>query len=140
MIRINRSNNGFATVELLVTLVTIGIIFGAFMTTFVTIQNINKKARDIQKSNTIAFEKTQEYENKLFDNIPNTVPAGTLVEVEDFSASVPDSIPAPRIGKVYVNSVSPTLKHVVISVEFGEDPLKQEIQYATFIQRHGVGQ
>lgn len=135
-----KSGSGFATVELLVTLVTIGIIFGAFMTTFITIQNINKKARDIQTSNTIAFEKTQEYENKLFDTIPSTTPSGTLVEVEDFSGQIPTTIGGPRVGKVYVNSVSPTLKHVVISVEFGEDPLKQTIQYATFIQRHGVGQ
>lgn len=135
-----RAKAGFATVELLVTLIVIGIIFGSFITTFVAIQNINKKASDIQVANSLAFEKVQEYENTSFSNLAATSPDGTLVEVEDFSDSLPGSLKSPRVGKVYVNTVSPTLKHIVVSVEYGSNPTKQDIQYATFIQRNGLGQ
>lgn len=133
-----RAARGFATVELLVTIVTIGLIFGAFITTFTTIQNINKKSRDIQKANTIAFEKTQTYENTDFNDLPDTIPPGTLQEVEDFSDEIPRTVQPPREGKVFINTVSPTLKHVVVRVQFGGDS-GQIIQYVNFIQQNGVG-
>lgn len=133
-------SGGFATVELIVTLIVIGIIFSAFITTFVTIQNINKKARDIHTANTVAFEKMQTYESLNFQDLPNASEAGTLEEIEDFRDEVEDSLPNPNTAKVYVNDVSPTLKQVVVTVEFGEDPTRQILQYATFIQRQGLGQ
>lgn len=133
-------SGGFSTVELLVTLIAISIVFGAFTTTFVTIQGINKRTSDVQQANNVLFSKLQEYENTLFTSLPDTAPQGSLEEVEDFSDEIATNLPAPRVGKVYINSVSPTLKHVVVSVEFGPDATKQNFQYATFIQRDGIGQ
>lgn len=135
-----KNRAGFATVELLVTLIIIGIIFGAFITTFVAIQNINKKASDIQVANAYAFEKVQAYENTLFSSLESTTPSGSLIEVEDFSDTLPNTLQSPRVGKVYTNTISPTLKHIVVSVEYGSGGTKQDIQYATFIQRNGLGQ
>jgi hypothetical protein len=133
------NQDGFFIAELLVTIVTAGLIFGAFMTIFTTIQAINKKSRDIQQANTVAFAKSQEYENKNFADIPTMDPIGSLNEVEDFSTDIPETVHSPRVAKVFVNSISPTLKHLVIRVEFDEGPAKQTIQYVDFIQRYGVG-
>lgn len=133
------SDRGFAIVELLVTIVTIGIIFSAFMTTFTTIQTINKKASDVQKANSLAFEKTQTYENKSFSSIPVFTPYGTLNEVEDFSNQIPSTVHPPRLGKVYVSTISPTLKQVIVWLEYGQGNAKQTIQYSNLIQRNGVG-
>lgn len=130
---------GFATVELIVTLIVIGLIFSAFIGTFTTIQNLNKKSSDIQKANNIGFEKSQEYENMAFASIPGSGAPGSLVEVEDFSSQLSSTIPAPRVGKVFVDNLSPTLKHIVINVEFGQNATKQSVQYVNFIQRNGVG-
>lgn len=134
------NSRGFSTVELLVTLIAITIIFGAFTTTFVSIQSINKQTNDVQQSNAVLHNKLQTYENTLFTSLPDTTPQGELVEVEDFSDELPDSLPNPKSAKVYVNSVSPTLKHVVVSAEYGSNPTPQNFQYATFIQRNGIGQ
>jgi type II secretory pathway pseudopilin PulG len=139
MSRIAKSD-GFSTVELLVVLIVIGIVFGAFVTTFVSIQNINKKAADIQIANGLAFEKIQQYENTVFTNITATTPSGTLVEVEDFSNDMPEFLALPRVAKVYVNTVSPTLKHIVVSVSYGSGGAQLDLQYATFIQKNGLGQ
>ena len=132
-------SSGFAVVELLITLIIIGVAFGAFMVTFTTIQNINKKALDINKANTQAFAKLQDYENQNFTSLPTTTPTGSLQEVEDFSSSLPTTFQKPRTGKVYVNTISPTLKQVVVSIEFGSGGDKRIIQYADFIQRNGLG-
>ena len=130
---------GIAIVELLITLIVIGTAFGAFMVTFTTIQSINKKSIDISRANSIAFAKVEEYENKSYDAITVTSPSGSLVEVEDFSASLPGSMEAPREGKVYVNTVSDNLKQVVVDIKFGSGPGQRIIQYANFIQRNGLG-
>jgi len=132
-------SSGFAIVELLITLIIIGVAFGAFSVTFTTIQNINKKALDINKANTLAYSKLQEYENQQFTSLANTAPTGTLQQVEDFSSTLPTSFQKPRTGKAYINTLSGTLKEVVVTVEFGSGDDKRIVQYATFIQKNGLG-
>lgn len=131
---------GFAVVELLITIIIIGVVYGAFMITFTTIQSINKKALDISKANDLAFAKVQEYENKNFDDINNTTPANSLIEVEDFSSSLPGSFEKPSSAKVYINTASPTLKEVVVDISFGAGQTARNIKYADFIQKGGLGQ
>lgn len=135
----NSKSGGFATVELLVTIIIIGLIFGSFITTFNTISNINKKARDIQNANIIAFEKLQNYENTDFGSLPNSSVNGTWDEIEDFSDEVPESVESPRVAKAYVNTSSNTLKQIGVQVEFGSGGSKQTITYVTYIQKNGVG-
>lgn len=133
------TDGGFAVVELLITLIIIGVTFGAFTIAFTSIQTINKKATDVIDANQIAFSKVQEYENKSFANLQNTTPTGTLVEVENFSSSLPTRLESPRVGKVYVNTVSPTLKQVVVTIEFGNGASTRRVQYGNFIQAQGIG-
>lgn len=135
----NRKQAGFSIVELLITLVIIGTAFGAFMVTYTTIQSINKKALDIAAANEIAFAKVQDYENRLFSAIPDTSPAGTLVMVEDFSASLPSSLQSPRTGQVFINTASGTLKQIVVSITFGSGTSQRQIEYSDFIQANGLG-
>jgi prepilin-type N-terminal cleavage/methylation domain-containing protein len=132
-------DSGFSIVELLITLVIIGTTFGAFMVTFTTIQNINKKSLDITAANSLAFAKVQDYENRAFASIPATSPTGSLQIVEDFSSSLPNSLEAPRVGQVFVNTVSGNLKQVVVNITFGSGDSKRLIQYADFIQSNGLG-
>jgi type II secretory pathway pseudopilin PulG len=136
---LHNDSSGFAIVELLITLIIIGVAFGAFTVTFTTIQNINKKALDISEANTLAFSKVQEYENKNFNSLPSTTPTGSLQEVEDFGSSLPTKFQSPRVGKVYVNTVSTSLKQVVVTIEFGSGGDKRIVQYANFIQKNGLG-
>lgn len=131
--------DGFSIVELLITLIVIGVAFGAFVVTYTSIQNISKKAVDISSANALAFAKVQEYENKTYNNLPSTTPTGTLVEVEDFSNSLPSSFQKPRSAKVYINSISANLKQVVVTIRFGSGPTERRIEYGNFIQKNGLG-
>lgn len=139
MSNITKDARGFSVLELLITLIVIGVVFGAFMTTFTSIQSINKKSIDVSTANSIAFAKVQEYENKDFTSLPTTTPTGTLVQVEDFGASLPTNLESPRTAKVYVNTISPTLKQVVVDINFGGGATQRIIQYATLIQKNGLG-
>lgn len=136
---IYKNENGFSIVELLITLIIISVAFGAFMVAFTSIQGINKKAIDINSANETAFSKLQEYENKDFASITTTSPSGTLVEVEDFSSTLSSTLEKPRTAKVYINTKSPTLKHVVVSIKFGAGADQRIIEFATLIQKNGLG-
>ncbi len=137
--KLRKSSSGFTVVELLITLGIILSVFGAFIIAFTTIQSINKKALDIVSANTAAFSKIEEYENKNYTSLPLTTPAGSLLEVEDFSSTLPPTLKSPRVGKVYINSVSGTLKHVVVTVTYGSGTDLRTLQYSSFIQKNGVG-
>lgn len=139
MSAIKSSSGGFTLVELLVMLVVLVIIFMAFSTSFSTIQNLNKTAGDIATANELAFAKIEQYENKPFGNLPATTPTGTLVQVEDFTSSLPTSLQNPRSAIVYINSVSSTLKQVVVNIQYGNNASqKHVIEYADFIQKNGL--
>jgi prepilin-type N-terminal cleavage/methylation domain-containing protein len=133
-----RSQAGFTAIELLITVIVIGVTFGAFTTTFTTIQNINKVAIDVNLGNTAAFAKVQDYENEPFASLPNTTPQGTLQQIEDFSSSLPATLPSPRVGQVYINSMSPTLKQLVVKVQYGSGAGQRQLQYADFLQKNGL--
>jgi prepilin-type N-terminal cleavage/methylation domain-containing protein len=133
------ANLGFTVVELLITLIVIGVLFTAFTTTFAGLENISKKGNDVTAASTQAFSKLQAYENLNYNSLPTTNPAGSLVEVEDFSASLPTSLESPRVGKVYINSQTASIKQVLVRVTFGAGPSQRFIEYVTFIQRNGVG-
>lgn len=135
----NRREDGFSVIELLVTLIVISVVFVAFTTAFAGIENISKKGTDIALANQHAFTKLQEYENLNYTNLPATTPTGTLQQVEDFSASLPAALETPRVGKVYINTQSSSLKQVVVRVTFGSGPSERFLEFVTFIQKNGVG-
>lgn len=132
-------SHGFSVVELLITLVAVGILFMAFTTTFSGINNISKKGSDIAAASQIAYAKMEEYENLNYNNLPTTAPAGSLQEVEDFSSTLPTYLESPRTGKVYINTSSQTLKQVVVRVTFGTGNPQRFLEYSTFIQKNGLG-
>jgi len=55
-----------------------------------------------------------------FSSLPSTTPQGTLVQVEDFTPSLPSALQKPRSAIVYINTVSPSLKQVVVNVQYGD--------------------
>lgn len=138
MSTIKTDSGGFTAIELIVMLVVLAVTFTAFASGFNTIQTLNKKAKDVNISNQLAFAKIQEYENKPFSSIATTTPTGTLVNVEDFSSTLPTTLRSPRSAIVYINTVSSTLKQVVVNVTYGSGSDQKTIQYADFVQKNGL--
>lgn len=138
MSKIDTSDGGFTVVELIVMLVMLATIFTTFASSFSTIQQLNKFAKDLNGTNQLAFAKAQSYENTPFSSLPSTTPLGTLVQVEDFSSTLPATVPKPRSALVYVNTISPTLKQIVVNIQYGSGNTQRTVQYADFIQKNGL--
>lgn len=139
MNRVGKKSGGFSVIELLITLVVVGVVFTAFTTTFAGVENISKKATDVAAANQVVYAKLQEYENKNFTSLPSTSPSGTLQQVEDFSAALPSVLESPRSGLVYINTLSSTLKQIDIKATFGSGATQRHIEYVSFIQKNGLG-
>ncbi len=138
MSKIKTTEDGFTVVELLVMLVMLATLFTTFASSFETIQQLNKSAKDLNGTNQLAFAKVQSYENTSYGSLPNTSPNGSLVQVEDFSSSLPATVPKPRTALVYINTISPTLKQVVVNIQYGAGSFQRNVQYADFIQKNGL--
>jgi prepilin-type N-terminal cleavage/methylation domain-containing protein len=127
---------GFSVVELLITLAVacMGVII--IGTIYATAGRLADRSTDLLAANAVAYGKLQSYENKGFANIPYTTD-GTAVE--DFSSSIPSSIPGARTGFVYVSRQSSTLKYIFIRVTYGSTSAPKVIEYGDFIQSGGLG-
>lgn len=136
--KLAKNQSGFSAVELLVILFILSIAFIAFAGLFITIKNTNMRAKMATEANRAAFSKLQEYENKSFDDITVGNIANSY-EVEDFSPSLSTRLNDPKSGKVFVESVTPTLKLVKVQVNYFSGIGDRPIHYSTYIQQSGVG-
>ncbi len=142
------TNRGFTIVEMIVTMMIMGVIIASFASAIVGIKVIFGRASSIASANTLAYAKLQEYENRTFASIPSTAitnPA-TLTEQEDFTASLPASMPSPRSAKVFTSSQSTSLKLITVRIRFGTNVgnvnctgSERCVEYTSLVQQRGLG-
>lgn len=141
---IRRHEAGFSAIEMLITIIVIGMVFGAFTTTFVTLTQITTKSKYVTLANSAAFAKLQDYENMPFATLPGPPPPSppgsptTTQEVETFSSSLPTLLPTPRVGTVQIETISATMKRVIVTVEYGSGTYKRTVRYDNYIQQSGL--
>ncbi len=137
----NRREWGFTVVELLFTLFVTVIIFTTYISVTIVVHQASSRTADYLAANSVAFAKVQEYETKLFSNIPVGVP-GNNYEVEDFSNAinpqVSNELNNPR-GKVYVTPESGSLLKVRVIVTFADRGSDRSIEYGSYVQIGGAG-
>ncbi len=127
---------GFSVVELLITLAVAAMAIIIIGTMFGSASRLADGSTDILAANTIAYAKLQKYENYSFASIPFTTD-GTAVE--DFSSEIPNSIPGPHVGKVFISQQSATLKYVFVRITYNSGPQERILEYGDFIQAGGLG-
>jgi prepilin-type N-terminal cleavage/methylation domain-containing protein len=137
------SQGGFSLVEMMLAIVLSAVVL-AVGTAILTLGNqISYRTESLLASNSVAFAKIQEYENKTFTNITIGDVANDY-EIEDFSAQVPAStnnVVKNATAKVYSqyapNSQSLVKLWVIVDFQYGNRT--RIIEYATYIQMGGVG-
>ena len=139
--RKNTHEWGFTVVELLFTLFVTVIIFTTYISVTIVVHQASSRTADYLAANSVAFAKVQEYETKLFANIPVGIPANSY-EVEDFSSvingQVNNELNNPR-GKVYVTPESGSLLKIRVMVTFADRGSDRSIEYGSYVQVGGAG-
>ena len=140
-LRANRTSNvmrnrqaGFTVVELVTTIVLMGVIIPAVSIALTNLTVVNRVARDQALANFIAQNKIESLRSSGY----NSLAAGTT----SFSASLPNIMGSPKSASYTITNDSPTtgVKRVDVSISYTEYGKTRSLSYRTYISELGVGQ
>lgn len=119
-------------VELVVTIVIIGLIILAVSSLFITI-GVSQRNSLYLESATRAAE--QEIESLRNNNYSLLVAGETLTFTDD----LPDSLPSPRTGTVVIDEPTPGIKRVDVTITYWEGTKNKSVQLSSLIGQIGIG-
>ena len=123
---------GFTIVELIVTVVLIGLLVPAITMTITTLNLINDRARDLASVHALAENKVESLRSVSFTGLAN----GTTT----FTNELPASLATPRSATYTVSIASPALKQIDVNISYNDHGQNRTISYRTYIGELGVGQ
>lgn len=143
----SQSSRGFSIVELVVTLAIAGTAVTIIMSIYSISNRLADRSYDLLSANEIAYAKLQQFENEPFDEIPVTTTddSGTVIDAvkyeEDFSATLPQTLPKPREAKVFISNLgeTTTLKYILVRLKYGDGAQHQIVEYGSLVQQGGLG-
>ena len=101
----NSSDAGFSMVEILISLVLIGMLISVMSVIVTNSSSLNERAKRRSDAGALAFQKVQDYINLEYNNIPIGDDVN-VYEVEDFSAEAQSLNLTNAVAKVFVEPES----------------------------------
>jgi prepilin-type N-terminal cleavage/methylation domain-containing protein len=127
-----RNNQGFTIVELIVTIVIMGIIIPAVAIALTNLTIVDYQARDLALANFIAQNKVETLRSNGYNSLAN----GTT----SFSAQLPNTMGSPKSASYTVSTPQTGIKQVDVAISYTEYKKTKNIAYRTYISELGVGQ
>lgn len=127
-----RNQHGFTLVEILVSILVIGIVVTTVVSLFSSIQLTQRQATSMESATRSAQREMESLRNNNYSNL-------TDGEVSDFSDSLPKTLNKGK-GTVIVSEPNPGLKRVDIVVEYYEQDKKQEVKVSSLVGILGITQ
>jgi Tfp pilus assembly protein PilV len=123
---------GFTIVEIIITVVLIGLLVPALVSMITILGSINDRARDMSLIHALAENKVEGLRSINFTGLTN----GTT----DFTTELPATIATPRSAIYTISSTSASLKQVDVSISYNDHAQTRNLTYTTYIGELGVGQ
>lgn len=130
--RQGRAAVGFTIVELIVTIVIMGVIIPAVAMALTSLTIIDYQARDLALANMLAQNKVESLRSAGYNSLVN----GT----QDFSSQLPNTIGSPKSASYTVADAQTGVKQIDVSISYTEYKQSKSIAYRTYISELGVGQ
>ena len=127
------NQSGFTIVELLITIIIVGIVTASLSSLFISIQNVQRKTSNVDSAMRAAQREIEVLRN---DNY-GTLTAGQTI---DFTNQLPTNLPASRTGTAVVSEPTPDLKRVDVTVSYNEGGKLQKIMLSSLIGVIGITQ
>lgn len=128
---INR-RQGFTTVELLISIVLIGIIIPTVSIGLTNLAVINNRARDLVLANMIAQNKVETLRSAGY----NSLNSGSTT----FTTELPSTLGSPRNASYNVTTPQTGVKQIDVSISYTEYKASRSVSYRTYVSELGVGQ
>ena len=126
-------NQGFTIVELLVSIVVIGIATASISYMFISIQNIQSQSTMLDTATRAAESEIETLRN---DNYTSLTPGETI----DFSSSLSTNLPAGSTGKAVISQPSADIRRVDASVTYNSGGQSHTVTVSSLIGAIGISQ
>ena len=130
---LRKTSSGFTLVELLVTILVIGVVFIGLSNIFVSIQQTQVKTNYLETATRAAQQQIESLRNSNYNNL-------TPGQDIDFSSNLPGSLPQGSTGNVVVSEPSPGLKRVDVTVTYGYSGETRDVALSSLIGVIGIVQ
>jgi len=125
--------SGFTFVEVMVTIVVMGLVVGALTELYISIEHVQERTAWVQVATRAARTEVESLRNSNY----NSLTAGQDI---DFSAQVPTSLPAPRTGTVVVSEPQAGLKRVDVTITYSDHGTSKSVKLTSLIGVIGISQ
>lgn len=129
----NREQQGFTIVELLVAILILGIVTASISTLFISINTLQRKTSHIDSATRAAQREIETLRN---DNYGSLIAGQTL----DFTDQLPATLPKDRAGTAAISEPSPDLKRVDVTVTYTESGRQEKVVLSSLIGVIGITQ
>lgn len=119
-------------VELIITATFVAAASAAIVAIFITVNKLNKQARNLAVVTALAEQKIEIYRNGAYSAIPLGTPA------ETFTSSLPSNLGSPKSAVTNVSETTPGLKQVDVLITWKEDGVTKNVQLSTIVGQRGI--
>lgn len=126
-----KKQGGFTFLEVVAAATFVSIAFVSVVQVFITVNRINRHARNLTDAKQLAQEKVEIYRNTAYSDIPIGSPAVT------FTSELPARLPSPRSGVINVSEVEPGLKRIDVNILY-TDRTAKNVQLTTYVTEDGI--
>lgn len=127
-----RSQSGFTLVELIITATFVAAASAAIVGIFITVNTLNKHARNMAVATALAEKKIETYRDGGYAALPVGSPA------ENFSSELPANFGSPKSAVANVSETTPGLKRVDVIITYTEDSQPKNISISTLMAERGI--
>jgi prepilin-type N-terminal cleavage/methylation domain-containing protein len=127
-----KTERGFTTVELLITIAVVGILVPTLAGFINTLNRLNDRARDMSIINSLAENKVEGLRSIGF--------GGLSTGTTDFTSELPVTIGSPRSATYSITSPNSAIKQVDVTVTYNDHGTSRTLNYRTYVGELGVGQ
>lgn len=127
-----KSDKGFTTIELLITIAIVGILVPTLAGFINTLNRLNDRARDMTIINSLAENKVEGLRSIGF--------SGLATGTSDFTSELPATIGGPRSATYTITLPSGAIKQVDLTFTYNDHGTSRTLNYRTYVGELGVGQ
>jgi prepilin-type N-terminal cleavage/methylation domain-containing protein len=128
-----RNQRGFTLVEIVITLLVIGMIIVGLSTLFITLQRVQAQATYTEIANRAAQRQVESLRNSSYNNL-------TPGEDISFTDELPNTLPSGATGNVEVTEPTQGLRKVDVSVTYEYAGSSRTITHTSLIGILGITQ
>lgn len=128
-----QNQRGFTLVEIVVTLVMIGVIMIGLGTLFMTIQRVQAQATYTEIANRAAQREVESLRNSSYNNL-------TPGETQTFTDELPTALPTGATGTVAISEPTPGLRKVDVTVSYHYAGNDRTVTHSSLIGILGITQ